>query len=673
MSRLAELQAMSYEDYVQTPEWNATCKKVLKVVTSCQECGSTYNLDVYHQAGWDRLGSEIEGDLIVLCDNCFKEMEHKEVPPVPLSLVHRLGIGAGAVAAVHITEMIIQAPLPFEIAGLIGGGLLAWHSPQLLGNLKAMAPKELGTWMEKQVERKHDPEKKYSWWELAMGRHEQAPLAPVPGPMPLLPPTRPIIVDETPVFPAYRTDETLRIGQTIDKKALSKLAEAAQMHMRVEVEGRRFEPHVNALLGKGMILAAVQGSGKSMLSGLVIEQCGECDAPAIVLDHKGEYVPIAELSHLSGIIAGGPYAQKIAVKKNIPYFALTTENAEVFVERVITEHLQAVVILPSYGDTWVARAEIVAEVGQALMRYSARMRQEEQKILPCLVLLDEAQLYIPQNKDLLPPEAKENIAVLNNLSNAFFALVSNGRSNGYTMCFATQSLTYIAKWAIKSSQIRVIMRHVEYNDLNTCEEILGKKDTAVATREEIESMPAGVGIVFGFTPKPMIVQFDRRQSRDESETPGIERLRKPAVVEATVGTEPLKIGDLSIAQLQAILGRSDIYGAATAFTVSPNAQNTPVFEREAVPIGESRESVKSPVKPRESGENVVKSHQENQEGESVSPEDEQAVIRVAFALQQANGKVTREDIKNSLQLNNKKHWIVKAVCDKYGIAMPGGK
>jgi hypothetical protein len=39
-------------------------------------------------------------------------------------------------------------------------------------------------------------------------------------------------------------------------------------------------------------------------------------------------------------------------------------------------------------------------------------------------------------------------------------------------------------------------------------------------------MPPGTGVVFGFTPKPIVVKFDRRQSRDVSETPGIERLRQ---------------------------------------------------------------------------------------------------------------------------------------------------
>jgi hypothetical protein len=151
--------------------------------------------------------------------------------------------------------------------------------------------------------------------------------------------------------------------------------------------------------------------------------------------------------------------------------------------------------------------------------------------------------------NLLPPEARENKDVLDSLSNAYFALVSNGRSNGYTMCFATQSLTYIAKWAIKSSQIRVIMRHVEVNDLDMCERMIAE---SVASREQIESMPAGMGVVFGFTPKPMVVQFDRRASRDDSETPGIERLREVREVREVAPIKRL-VADMTLDELAALL------------------------------------------------------------------------------------------------------------------------
>jgi hypothetical protein len=299
-----------------------------------------------------------------------------------------------------------------------------------------------------------------------------------------------------PVFPPYPENETVCMG-------------------KVAATGQRFDPHFDGFFGKGFIAAAVQGSGKSMLCGNIIEQAGKCGVPAIVLDHKGEYDPITELSMLNGCRVGATNEFDIM---------LTPENAYQVVSTMFENRYQMIVHLPSYGDGWIDRARIVAAVGKALMKYASVQRQQGNELLPCLVELDEAQLYIPQNVNLLPPEARRTPEVLEELSNSFFSLVSNGRSNGYTVFFATQSLTYIAKWAIKSSQIRIYMKHAEKNDLDMCEDTI---PASVATREMIENFPPGTGVVFGLTPKAMVVTFDKKQSRDESETPNMQRLREP--------------------------------------------------------------------------------------------------------------------------------------------------
>lgn len=322
------------------------------------------------------------------------------------------------------------------------------------------------------------------------------------------------------IFPHYPANETLHLGKAIDRMALAVLSKAyiqslqSGKRVTVTVPGQRFDPHFNGLFGKGIIAAANQGFGKSILNGVIIEQAGACGVPVVVLDHKGEYDTVAELPFVNGLLVGAEGGD----------FELTADNAFELVELVMRHRYQAIINLASYGSGWIDRARIVAAVGRALMDYAEQQRRAGEQVLPCLVLVDEAQLYFPQQVNLLPPEAQENRAVLSELSNAYFALVSNGRSNGYTMCFATQSLTYIAKWAIKSCQIRVLGRHSEKNDLDMCEQII---NASVAGRKEIESFAPGVFVVFGFTPQPMVVQFDRKQSRDLSETPGIERLRAP--------------------------------------------------------------------------------------------------------------------------------------------------
>lgn len=74
-TRLILLQKMSYEDYLQSPEWKDTRRRALvKSCNRCEMCGSKTDVRVYHKT-YERKGHELPGDLIVLCKRCH-EAEH---------------------------------------------------------------------------------------------------------------------------------------------------------------------------------------------------------------------------------------------------------------------------------------------------------------------------------------------------------------------------------------------------------------------------------------------------------------------------------------------------------------------------------------------------------------------------------------------------------------------
>jgi hypothetical protein len=300
-----------------------------------------------------------------------------------------------------------------------------------------------------------------------------------------------------PIFPLHPVKETLELGRAADT-------------------GQKFAPHVNDFISQGLIVAAMQGWGKSQLVGRIVEQCGKCGMMVVLFDHKGEHETITDLPYLKGLRAGADPSAG---------FQLTAENADEFVQLVMEQRHQAIINLPSYGLKWIERATIVSAVGRALMNYAEEKRRKRQRVMPCLVLLDEAQLYIPQDPTFLPPEAQSNKEIQGELKNSFFALATNGRSAGYTVGFATQSLTFITKALIKSCAIQVLGRHVEKNALDMCEDIIDDDD--IATRAEVKSFPKGKGVIFGFTKEPMVVQFDKKESLDLAETPTIEWLREP--------------------------------------------------------------------------------------------------------------------------------------------------
>jgi hypothetical protein len=68
--RIQELQSMPYAGYLKTPEWQEKRKKALRFASfKCQLCNSGERLNVHHRT-YERLGQELMGDLITLCNDC---------------------------------------------------------------------------------------------------------------------------------------------------------------------------------------------------------------------------------------------------------------------------------------------------------------------------------------------------------------------------------------------------------------------------------------------------------------------------------------------------------------------------------------------------------------------------------------------------------------------------
>jgi len=67
--RLSELRAMPYEEYLKTPEWLVTRKRILKRANyQCQKCNATNVLFNVHHYTYERLGCEEDDDLVTLCE-----------------------------------------------------------------------------------------------------------------------------------------------------------------------------------------------------------------------------------------------------------------------------------------------------------------------------------------------------------------------------------------------------------------------------------------------------------------------------------------------------------------------------------------------------------------------------------------------------------------------------
>lgn len=71
--RSRELQAMTYQEYLKSPEWDEIRKEQLRRAGyRCQVCDArNVPLHVHHRT-YDRRGHERYGDLLVLCENCHR-------------------------------------------------------------------------------------------------------------------------------------------------------------------------------------------------------------------------------------------------------------------------------------------------------------------------------------------------------------------------------------------------------------------------------------------------------------------------------------------------------------------------------------------------------------------------------------------------------------------------
>jgi hypothetical protein len=71
--RLAALQSMPYKQYLRTPEWQRTRAAALERANHRCSLDATHSdgLEVHHRT-YERLGAELEADVIVLCHGCHQ-------------------------------------------------------------------------------------------------------------------------------------------------------------------------------------------------------------------------------------------------------------------------------------------------------------------------------------------------------------------------------------------------------------------------------------------------------------------------------------------------------------------------------------------------------------------------------------------------------------------------
>lgn len=261
-------------------------------------------------------------------------------------------------------------------------------------------------------------------------------------------------------------------------------------------------PHLNldpdVLLGNGngIFCAGTQGTGKSVILKLIMEQVAQkVSAPVVAFDREEDLKSVVELFP-RGVI--GTY-------HNCP----TARD-------IYDEGLQVVYDLSTWPNMDVAGAMIVRTIFQLMSEADSLPFSQR---VPCLVVLDEASYWLPQNRKV----SKLDEDVLSDLHNAFESLASRGRKRGLVPTLFTQRFNHVAKDVLSPGTYILLRQLIHTEQQRYLDYILPTGEFYYFTdrqkKQRIADLKPGEAIVKLATGEQIITQFYECQSEHVAHTP----------------------------------------------------------------------------------------------------------------------------------------------------------
>lgn len=269
-----------------------------------------------------------------------------------------------------------------------------------------------------------------------------------------------------------------------------------------------YTPHANSILGRGLLCVGQRGAGKSNAAAMLLEQIGVYKFPAFIIDYKMDYITLPEVIG-DCVIAGSSFWKQRADYDG--YWVFDKANAYENGRRLMQTGEKVIFQVRSYRNLDEV-GEVILGVVRGMLDFAADLPKG--KKVPSLILMDEAQQFLPQNQGI-SHISKE---MTNELLSVFEQVNSVGRSLGLTPAYFTQRIAQIKKEVIGGTEIYWLMRQTQPVDLTVYAELIGKEN---AERDVVQSLNSGDALVFdGGTVDA--VHFYERQSEHLSTTPKLE-------------------------------------------------------------------------------------------------------------------------------------------------------
>jgi hypothetical protein len=330
-------------------------------------------------------------------------------------------------------------------------------------------------------------------------------------------PNRPLVVDANPVERSVTRSTPTAIVPTKSARLLQ-LAQGCT-------------PPIEMVIGRAVLFLGIRGSGKTNALARFLEQmCKAYPIPALICDYEEGFLSFSSVLSRC-VIAGSPEWNGQGRHKQ--YWKVTPKNAKEFGYIILEYGVQAVLHIGSY-ETLEEAATIMTLAIRGMFQWAEEQDPDpsgEHPRVPCLICLDEAQYFLPQNSSV------SNIAEqqANDLLRAFMDVNARGRKRGLTPVIATQRPAQIRKEVIAGSEIYFLMKQMHPRDLEAYEDLIGK---ANLDRRAVTSFQKGESLVFE-SGESYPIRFYERESEHSGHTPSLtQALRRyssgPAFSSATL-------------------------------------------------------------------------------------------------------------------------------------------
>jgi hypothetical protein len=257
-----------------------------------------------------------------------------------------------------------------------------------------------------------------------------------------------------------------------------------------------FQPDANDPLATGVFFVGIPGSGKTVALALFLEQ--------YILRYGLAAVIFCLEGDLRTIVQGGLCPRGIiAGPTTMPSMAYVVRN-----------RVQVVVDLQQCrkpGEAFInyeLAAQLIAKTVKELINAQAAIDSDDR--LPCLLALDETQIWTPQN----PPSYLDG-KTAKDLLDTITIVATRGRKYGVVPFLAAQRIPKVHKDVIAGCETRILGKADLDNDIARYREYVSRE---VISDQGIRSLGQGRMVVC-MNGKRLIVQFNNRASKHKSHTP----------------------------------------------------------------------------------------------------------------------------------------------------------